>query len=502
VRCLSIVRAARRPLAVLLCAALLDCAPRASGQGERSLQVLASEIPRQLDPYEDQRLTSVQIYANVYESLVRVGSGPTPEPGLAESWHSPSSDETIFRLREGVRFHDGAPLDAQAVVDSLERARRSRFVSGHFADVAEIRALDARTVSLHTRAPIAVLVFGLTGVLITRQGGSGLVGTGPYRVDSFIPGESVRLVRFRDYPGPPPYLDEAVFRRYEGDEQALQLLRSRPRSLLSPAPPAVAAQMAADARVHVGTRPTRILHYLAFGLDAAHAESLHDRRVRRAIRSALDLPALIQASSPAGGEPASQLVPPGTVGFDPSLRTPVRDVAGARSLLAEAGYPNGLDLELDVRAKNAELAAAVARQLAEADVRVAVRVRPVDEFARRIEGASPFFLYNWIVGQESGAALRNFLHTRDPYRSLGLQNRTGYTNVEVDYLLEQSGGPVSPSERVTLQQRVMGLLMRDLPWIPLFIPSERVVQPSDLQIPNRLDEMLVLADVRPSAPPP
>jgi len=385
-------------------------------------------------------------------------------------------------------------------VDSLERARRSRFVSGHFADVAEIRALDARTVSLHTRAPTAVLVFGLTGVLITRAGGLGFVGTGPYRVDSFVPGESVKLVRFSGYHEAPPYLDETIFRRYEGDEQALLLLRARPRSLLSPAPPAVAARMSGDPRVHVGTRPTRILHYLAFGLDAPAAEPVRDRRVRRAIRAALDVPALI-AASPAGGEAASQLVPPGTVGFDPALRVPPRDVAGARSLLAEAGYPQGLDLDLDVRAKNADLAAAVARQLADADIRIGVRVRPVEEFARRIERASPFFLYNWVVGQESGGALRNFLHTRDPYRSLGLQNRTGYTNVEVDYLLEQSGGPVSPSERVVLQQRAMAILMKDLPWIPLFIPSDRVIQPPDLEIPTRLDEMLVLADVRPSATP-
>lgn len=497
-RCPSIVRAARPPLVVTLAVVTISCSPRASGDAERSLQVLASEIPQRVDPYEDHRLTNVQICSNVFESLVRMGAGPAPEPGLAESWHSPASDETVFRLREGIRFHDGTPLDAKAVVDSLERARRSRSLSGHFGDVAEIRAVDARTVSLHTRAPVAVLVYGLTGVPITRAGGAGLVGTGPYRIESFIPGESVRLVRFRDYTGPPPYLNEAHFRRYDGDEQALTLLRSRSRSLLSPAPPAVVAQMAVDPRMRVVTRPTRILHYLAFGLDGPEG-SVRDRGVRTAIRAALDVPALIQAASPAGGEPASQLVPPGTVGFDPGLRIPPRDLGAARSLLVEAGYSQGLDLELDVRAKDAGLASAVVTQLADAGVRVQAHVRPVEDFARRIDRASSFFLYNWIAGQESGAALRNFLHTRDPYRSLGLQNRTGYTNVEVDALLEQSGLPVSPSERVALLQRVMVLLMKDLPWIPLFTPHEQVVQPADLEIPIRLDEMLILADVRPSA---
>jgi peptide/nickel transport system substrate-binding protein len=480
-----------------MASAVLDCAPRAASDGARTLQILATEIPTHLDPYEDQRIPSLQVYANVYESLVRVGAGPGPEPALAESWHSPSAEETVFRLRENVHFHDGSPLDAAAVVESLERARRSRFVSGHFADMAEIRALDARTVSLHTRSPTAVLVLGLTGVMITRSGGAGLVGTGPYRVESFVPGESVRLVRFRGYQGHAPYLDEVVFRRYQGESQALGLLRSRPRSLIAPAPPAVVARAAADGNLRVAVRPTRILHYLAFGLHGPPTEPIRDRRVRRAVRMALDLPALVQAASPAGGEPASQLVPRGTIGFDPSLVVPPRDVEAAKALLAEAGHPDGLDLPLDVRAKNVEIATAVARQLDEAGIRVEVRVRPVEEFARRIEGASPFFLYNWVVGQEAGSALRNFLHTRDPRRSLGLQNRTGYTNVEVDDLLQESGGPLSPAGRVALQQRVMRILMEDLPWIPLFIPNERVVQPADLEFPSRLDELLLLSDVRP-----
>jgi peptide/nickel transport system substrate-binding protein len=498
VSCPRIVRAAQRPLAVTLTAVALSCAPRAASDGARSLQVLVTEVPRGLDPYEDQRLTSVQIYANVYEPLVRLGSGASVVPALAESWHSPSSDETIFHLRPGVRFHDGTPVDARVVVESLERARHSSHVSGHFADVTEVRALDARSVLLRTRAPVAVLVFGLTGVFITRPGGPGLVGTGPYRVDSFVPGESVRLVRFEDYAGPSPYLDEAIFRRYEGDQHALRLLRERPRTLLAPASPVVAAQARQHPQVRAVARPTRILHYLAFGLDAPGAAPFRDVRVRRAVRAALDATRLVRDASPGGGEAASQLVPPGTIGFDPAQRVPARDLAAARELLAASGHPDGLDLTLDVRAKNADLARAVAAQLAGAGIRVQLRVLAVDEFAHRIEGQSPFFLYNWIVGQEAGSALRNFLHTRDPSRSLGLQNRTGYSSAEVDQLLERAGGPVSPAERVSLQQRAMALLMQDLPWIPLFIPNEHALQPADLEIPTRVDEMLILADMKPS----
>jgi ABC-type transport system substrate-binding protein len=268
--------------------------------------------------------------------------------------------------------------------------------------------------------------------------------------------------------------------------------------MLAPASDALVAQARQDARLRVVSRPTSFIHYLAFGFHSHAAPPLRDRRVRRAVRLALDLPALIRSASPGGGAPASQLAPPGTIGYDRSLQAPARDLARARALLAEAGHAQGVDLELDVRSKDQVLARAVAAQVAEAGIRVRPRVLPVEEFARRIDGTSPFYLYNWIVGQETGAALRNFFHTRDRARTLGLQNRIGYSNPRLDALLERSSEPVSPAERVALQQQAMALLMDDLPWVPLFIPHERTIQPADLEIPTRLDEMLLLADVRPS----
>lgn len=496
-RCRSAVRVAGGSLAALQAVALVNCAPRASPDGTRTLQVLVTEVPRALDPYEDQRLSSLQVYANVFEPLVRVGPASALAPALAETWHSPSTEDTVFRLRSGIRFHDGTLLDAGTVVASFERARRSSKVSGHFGEVSDVHEIDAHSLSIRTRTPVAVLVLGLTAVFVTRPGGPGLVGTGPYRVESFEPGESVRLVRYRDYAGPPAYLDEVVFRRYGGDEHALRLMREQPRTLLAPASDALAAHARTDSRVRVVSRPTSFIHYLAFGFHAHAAEPLRDRRVRRAVRLALDLPSLIRSASPGGGQPASQLAPPGTIGYDGSLQVPARDVAQARALLAAAGHPQGVDLDLDVRAKDGVLARAVAAQLAEAGIRLQVHVRGVEEFARRIDGTSPLYLYNWIVGQEAGAALRNFFHTRDPARTLGLQNRIGYSNPELDALLERSGDPVSTAERVALQQQAMSLLMDDLPWVPLFIPHERTIQPADLEIPTRLDEMLVLADVRP-----
>ena len=91
VSCLGFVRAAKRPVAVALAVAFLDCAPRASSDSARTLEALTTEIPGQLDPYEDQRLPSLQVYGNVYESLVRAGDGPGPVPGLAESGTAPPS---------------------------------------------------------------------------------------------------------------------------------------------------------------------------------------------------------------------------------------------------------------------------------------------------------------------------------------------------------------------------------------------------------------------------
>ena len=497
-----------RGVAVAVGILLLGCDSSPAPEGR--LRILTPGVPDHLDPARDSRLGSRNVYVNVFEPLARIDAQGRFGPGLAESWSNPVPEIYSFRLRSGTRFQDGELLDASLVVASLRRAQDpASVVAGSLAEAVDIRALDARTVEIRTRRPTAVLLPALTAVLIEKPARDGRpVGTGPFEVVEFQPGEQVRLRRFRGHRGPRPILDEVVIRRYR-DEAHLRALLNDPEStaVVDP-PPSVVEAARSDPRFRVVAESTGSLVYLAFNLrdsaplpEGIPRNPFRDRRVRRAFHLALDLHALIREAAPHGGQVATQHVPPGVFGFDGARPEPVRDLARAHALLAEAGFPRGFRSPLDVRSNDRPLAESLARQLAAAGVQLEPRLLSSQELLRRrTSGETLLCAYNWVVGEDSGLALRSFLHTSDPERRLGLRNFTGYSNPKVDLGLDEALATVDDVRRAELLRGVIGVLMEDLPWLPLFADKTARIYPSGLGFPARLDGTLVLSDATPIGP--
>lgn len=493
---------APRSLVVLLALAAGACSRSGS---EPSVQVLSPALPKRLDPYADSRYVSQNVFLNIYEPLVDRDPRGLLSPLLAESWNNPEPSLYVFHLRPGVVFHDGAPLDAGAVVESFARARRDgHFVGGALAEVEAVEAQDALTLVLRTRGPVHDLVFSLTDVPVTRSGPrpEAQLGTGPFRVQGFVPGQSIELVRFERYYGPRPYLARALFLPFGEPENAKQLLAAEAATLVID-PPRELVESVDPVRFEVWRRSGSSVTYLAFRLapEPNPRSPFRDRRVREAVHLALDRERLIAAGSPLGtGAPANQLAAPGVFGFDPELPPAARDLPRARALLAEAGFPAGFEGELDTTPAYKPVAEAVAAQLLEAGLRVRVRYLASDEFVPHIEQRSDFYLYSWVLSLESGEALRSFLHTRDAARGYGLRNRTGYSNLAVDALLHEAMGSASPGERLPRLRQAMRLLMRDLPWVPLFAPHTARIYPRSLRVPTHTEAFLRLSDCAPAAP--
>lgn len=476
-----------------------------AGQGRR-LRILSPSLPDQLDPTRDSRLGSRNVFLNVFEPLARIDALGRLSPGLAESWSNPAPDLYSFRLREGVRFQDGTPLQASHVVASLAAAQSPTSIfAGNLADAAEIRAGETGTVEVKTRRPTAVLLPALTAVLIGKPASGGLpVGTGPFEIVEFRPGELVRLKRFDGYHGRRPLLDAVTFQRFRDEVDLKKLLAGdEPSAVLDP-PRAVVEAIRSDARFRVVGEPSGSLVYLAFSLrkEAPLPPGLArnpflDPRVRRAVQLAIDLETLIDAAAPHGGVPATQYIPPGVFGFDAKRKPAMRDLERARALLAEAGFPQGFSVPLDVRSNDRALGESLARQLAQVGVRLLPRALSSEEFLeRRTSGETLLYAYNWVVGEDSGQALRNFLHTRDEEHRLGLRNMTGYSNPQVDAGLDEALATIDPAKRLLLLQRVIGLLMEDLPWVPLFADKAIRIYPKEIGFTPRLDGTLVLSEAK------
>jgi peptide/nickel transport system substrate-binding protein len=394
-------------------------------------------------------------------------------------------------------------VTAADVVRSFERARSSgSVVAGNLAAVRDVRAEAADIVTITASEGSSVFLQTLTSVLIAREvpgapDGHEMLGSGPYTVRGFVPGVRVEMAVSPGKAGGMPHITDVVWERFGSGQETLEKLQADPRTLVID-PPAEAFDWAKkDPRFVTASEFSGALAYLALGQTPAETggrRPFADRRTREAIRLALDVPGLLTAVGPAAGFPASQIVPSGVFGFDPAIPLRTRNLDAARSLLSEAGA-TGRKATLDATEPNARPAHAIAAQLAEAGLSIDVRILPSAEFKERINGKSDLFLFSWVVGQEAGEALKNFFHTKDTTRGLGLQNRTGFSSPDFDTAIEEALRVGEPSARLPLLKRAIQVLDHELPWIPLFTIRSVRIHPADLKLVFRSDGMLLLSDL-------
>jgi peptide/nickel transport system substrate-binding protein len=424
--------------------------------------------PASLDPHLLNEFVTVSVLSNAYEGLTGLDALLRVRPALAESWENPDEKTCRFHLRRGVTFHDGRPMTAADVVFSLERARghaRSEFKS-YLGGVASVRALDDLTVEIASSRSNLLLPTKLAFVMIVPRGSAeeikSPVGTGPYRLRLAGRGETVVLAAHDRYWGGHPAVPEVHLKVVGGPSRIKSLLSGDVDLLLDVAPDEVPA---AGNAVRIVSRPSPAVDILRMRLDGP---PFADVRVRRAVSLALDRQRLVAGLAGGHGAPAGQLVSRNVFGFDPELPAPERDLAAARRLLAEAGYANGIEVELEHRA-DLRLDE-IARQLGEAGIRVQLRPRHWHELVQRLQQGKARFAYLSLVSDSGEATdiLESTLHSRDAASGLGESNVSPYSNRRLDRLIEQAARTPELEERRLLLGSCLRLAAEDLPLVPLF----------------------------------
>lgn len=395
------------------------------------LVVAKSQEPESLDPHKTIHRTAGEIYENLYERLVYLDADGAPQGWLAERWAISDDGKTItFTLRTGRRFHDGTPVDAEAVKFSFDRIKDPATASpaaAEFRLLERVEVVDSRTVRLVFSAPYAPVWSSLAGPnagivspAAVAAGGGGFgrspVGSGPFVFESWVPGE-VRLRANPDYtnvradvknPGP-PHLARLVF-RIIGEEGTLLAGLESGALHLSEAPLEELARLDADPRFQVlALRKAFNVVYVEFN---AKKPPFDDLRVRRAVGYALD-PEEIRLVAWAGHAEINRTpLPVGVFGHDPAVAAEVpyrRDVARARALLREAGWqeqPDGswrvdgkpVELPFLVWSEPAAVRAAETIQAQLLDIGIVVRVQslePATLIPTLRDGKGTFNLMRW-----------------------------------------------------------------------------------------------------------
>lgn len=498
-------------LALLGAGLLSSCAPAPA------LRVALPSDLDTLDPHLHNNVSAYEVLSHVYEPLVRLDRHMRPTAALATSWQSPDSVHWVFRLRPGVRFHDGTPLTARDVVESLQRplGDESLEARAFLGSIAEVAAVDDGQVALRTRWANGLLASRLHFVLVVPRGSTAASlaarpnGTGPYRVAGpWKPGEPLRLRRHAGYWGPRPAVDGVELQLGVRTAAIVPEVEAGRFGLLH-----LSARDVLDAARRSGRYVERqnhdvFLRHLGFDLARARTPFSPEPRnpflgaaVREALDLALDREALARAVSDTA-EPAWQLVPRAVLGHDPSVGPRASDRTRARRLLAEAGYPRGFEVVLHRPSGFARAAHEVARQLGEAGLRVTVESLPSAEFFRRLDRRELSF---WISA--SGCAtgdglelLENAFHSPDPSRGLGGDNHGGFSDAALDERVRATAALADASARQEEVRALLGRVLRERAWIPLYHDQSRYLVERRWSFTPRADDYFSATDVVPARP--
>ncbi|WP_085314595.1 ABC transporter substrate-binding protein [Derxia lacustris] len=517
----------RRLLQSLAGLALPLPAARAADPAESLRIGLAADITT-FDPHWLNTAPNLSAHSHVFEALTRNDADARVVPGLAQSWKALDAHTWEFKLRPGVRFHDGSELTADDVAFSLERPNTLSGSPGPFTSatrpIAEKTAVDKLTLRLRTREPnYAPLLIDLNSVFIVSRRaaakageeaftrGTAAIGTGPYKLARFAPGEGVELEAFAGYHGSKPAFAQALLRSQSSDAARVAALLSGDVGAIESPPTADLARLAKDPRWRVEQKVswrTLFLH-LDQGREVSPfvaakdgkplaANPLRDLRVRRALSLAINRAAIVARVMEGNAVAAGNLVSPPIFGHDPALKPEAFDADGAKKLLAEAGYPDGFALTLhgpaDRYINDDQILQAVAQMLARIGIATKVQTYPAAAYFQRMRaGEFSVALLGW--GSQAGdLALRSLLMTPDAVAGWGAWNWGKYSNPALDAAVKQALTTLEPSAREAASRVAMGIAMKDVACIPLHHQLASWATRRELRYAARTDEFTFAFD--------
>ena len=457
---------------------------------------------------------------HVFEALTYVDENARLVPGLATSWRAIDATTWEFKLRRGVKFHDGSELTAADVVASIERPARLIASPGPFTTftkpIVAMQIVDPYTLRLKTAAPYAMLPYDLNSIFIVSRkaaamstadfdSGKAMIGTGPFRFVAFKRGDRIEFARNDRYWGAKPQWERVTLRILTSDPARIAALLAGDVDAIESIPPADAARLKNNPKFRLEQKVSwRTIFFTLdqsrdatpFATDAGGKplakNPLKDARVRLAISKAIDRRAIDDRIMDGLATPASNLVAPTIFGYAAALKPEDYDPQGAKALLAQAGYPDGFGLTLHAPnnryANDDQIAQAVAQMLTRIGIRTRVETMPAAVyFSRARKDEFSFAMLGW-GSFSADLALRSLVMTPDASRGYGAWNWGHYSNPRVDKLVIEALATTDNAKREALARDAMTLAMRDHAVIPLHHQIATWAMRRDLAYAARTDE--------------
>jgi len=512
------------------CAVLGFAFHAATGAAELSI-ALGADVTS-IDPHFHNLTPNNNVGGHIFEPLVTKDARGRLTPGLAESWRTVDDLTWEFRLRKGVKFHDGSDFTAADVAFSLDRVpgvpnSPSPFTT-YSKQITEKVIIDPHTIRLKTAAPYPLMPNDMGTILIVSSraakgastedfnAGKAAIGTGPFRFVRWQKGDRIELARHDAYWGTKPAWDKVTFRIITSDPTRVAALMAGDVRAIENVPTADLAKVSKTAGLSLYRVVSHRVMYLH--LDSSRDRSpfvtdksgkplernpLKDVRVRRAMSKAINRQALVDRVMEGAARPTGQLMPEGMFGYTPALKPEPYDPDGARKLLAEAGYPDGFGLTLhgpnNRYVNDEQIAQAIAQMLTRIGIVTRVDAMPSSVYFSRANKLDfSFILVGWGSDTaEASSPLKALLATYSKEKGMGQANRGRYSNAKVDAALEQALATVDDAKREKLLQQATEIAMTDLGIIPLYHQENLWATRKGVAYTPRADERTFAHEFRP-----
>ncbi|MGX9962948.1 ABC transporter substrate-binding protein [Roseomonas sp. F4] len=488
----------------MMVAALALALPAAAAQAQTLRVGLIAQDMGTTDPHRASATQDKAPLAWGYDGLVRFPPGSADpaklEPDLAESFTRSADGLTYtFRLRPGVRFHDGNPLEAEDVVFSLRRAAdsaRSAFASDYSA-ISAIEVVDPMTVRVRLRETVAGAL-GLFanyhgGMIVSRRADAGgqQPGTGPFRLER-AGGGMARMVAFDGHWRGRPQIRAIELRFITSDAtRELAFTAGELDLFIGRREQRWVERMRAHANTMVEVFSPGEFRTL---LISSRSAPLNDGRVRRAVQHAIDAPGIARFVGLDVATPWASPVPPGYLGATEDIPRFPHDLARARALLTEAGHPNGVTIRAVVSSNSAQLPImeVVQAQLRRANIRLEMDVVEHATYHARIrQDLSQFTFYGAARYPVADSYLSQFYHSRSapgrPTMSLNFAHCSA-ADAEIDAARAEPDEAKQMALWATAQRKVMEAGCS----LPLFDLKQVWVRRASLNLGYRLEGALNL----------
>lgn len=401
------------------------------------------------------------LYANVFEGLTRIGPNGEVLPGLAESWEvSEDGKVYTFKLRAGVKFHDGTTFDAEDVKFSLDRARAEDSVNAQkvlFSAIDTVEVVDPLTVKVTLKRPQGSFLYNMgwgDAVIVAPESAETNkekpVGTGPFRFDRWARGASVTLVRNPDYWGEPAALEKAEFRFVPDAAAAVPALLSGDVQAFPNFPASDALeQIKADPRFAVVIGSTEGETILAMNNAKAPFDN---RKVRQAISHAIDREEIILGASNGLGQPIGSHFSPANEAYEDLTGLYPHDAEKAKQLLAEAGLADGFSATIKLPPTTYARVGGeiVTSQLAEVDIKLEIIPMEWAQWLEQVFTNKDFDLT--IISHTEPNDID--IYGRDGYYF-------GYNNPEFKTVMAELDATVDPEKRNELYRKAQRIIAED-----------------------------------------